>query len=80
VNYTQVRIDVKGTDNFFFDFWAASFTIKNLATPYFVKESYPLIKMTMYNGTGLGWGDMLAYTNFTVETKPSIISDLGVVF
>ena len=79
-NYTQIRIDVPGSDNFFYDFWAISFTIKNLATPYFVKDSYPLIKMGMYNGSGIGWGDLIGYTNFTVETSPSFVDNVGVTF
>jgi hypothetical protein len=79
--YTENKVDIIGTDNFFYDFFAISFTIKNLPTPFFVKDSYPLIKMTAYNGTGFGYGNMLSYTNFTVaKVTPNIVSDLGVVF
>ena len=36
--------------------------------------------MAIYNGTGLGLGTLHSYTNFTVETTPGEIYDLGVVF
>lgn len=79
-NYTEVRIDIVGSADFFYDFFAIAFTIKNLPTPFFVKDSYPLIKMAVYNGTGEGYGDFLTYTNFTVETTPAEVTDIGVVF
>ena len=51
-----------------------------MPTPFWVKNDYPLIKMAIYNGTGLGLGTLHSYTNFTVETTPGEIYDLGVVF
>ena len=75
-----MRVDVLGTENFFYDFFAIAFTIKNLPTPFYVKPEYPLIKMAIYNGTGFGFGDLISYTNFTVATSPEAISNLGVVF
>lgn len=83
-NYTEVRVDtltkIAGQDDFYFDFFAISFTIRNMPTPFWVKDNYPLIKMAIYNGTGLGLGTMMSYTNFTVQMTPGEIFDLGVVF
>jgi len=41
-NYTQVRVDILGTEEFYYDFFAIAFTIKNLPTPFYVKPEYPL--------------------------------------
>ena len=69
-----------GTDDFFYDFFAIAFTIKNLPTPFFVKDEYPLIKMGIYNGSAEGWGDLMSFTNFTVKTSPAPVNDIGVLF
>jgi len=37
-NYKETRIDILGTDDFFYDFFAIAFTIKNLPTPFYVKD------------------------------------------
>lgn len=71
---------IEGQDDFYFDYFAIAFTIRNLPTPLWVKDDYPLIKMTIYNGTGLGLGTMISHTNFTVKMNPGEIDDLGVVF
>ena len=36
--------------------------------------------MAIYNGTGEGYGDLIAYTNFTIKSTPGEIWDLGVRF
>lgn len=69
-----------GTEEFYYDFFAIAFTIKNLPTPFYVKPSYPLIKMGIYNGTGFGFGDLISFTNFTATASPEVVSDAGVVF
>ena len=38
-------------------FYSGSFIIKNLPTPYSVRDDYPPLELRFYNGTGGGGGE-----------------------
>ena len=80
-NYPTNRFDVANSSTGpLYQFWSASFVIKNLQNPDFVNPDFPPISVTFYNGAGKGIGAVASSALFYFVPTPAIIIDLGVVF
>ena len=78
--YPLNRLDVKDVTLPFYQFWQASFVIKNLPTPDFTKEGFKPLNVTFVNGQGKGNGKTMSNALFYPEITPGIIADMGTVF
>ena len=65
-DYPLNRID-EG-DNFYYQFWPGSFTLKNIPTPNFEIPDLPPIKVSFTNGTG---SDLKPYCSYEDPKGPA---------